>query len=69
MSSDKCTITGHVLFSLENPRLGKGIIIGLLVPATVIPIVVLMGIILALGIALVYLLILKKSSKSLTNNR
>jgi hypothetical protein len=56
------------LFSLENPRSENGIIISLVVPATVVPIMVLMGIILVFGIVLVYLL-KKKSSKSLTNNR
>ena len=45
----------------------EGISIGLLVPATVVPIVVLMGIILMLGIALVYLMKSEKTN-SLAND-
>ena len=60
-----------VLFSLGDLSTEEGISIGLVVPATVIPIVVLMGIILVLGIVLVYLIISKKSTRiySLTNDR
>ena len=49
----------------------KGISIGLVVSVTVVPLVVLMGITLVLGIALVYLIISKKSTRtySLTNDR
>ena len=45
--------------------------LSLVVPVTVVPIVVLVGITLALGIAFVYLMISKKSTRtrSLTNNR
>ena len=65
------TSTVIVLFSLEDPSTEEGISIGLVVPATVVPLVVLMGITLMLGIVLVYLIISKKSTRtySLANDR
>ena len=60
------------MFFSGNQDTEKGIILSLVVTATVVPIVVLVGITLALGIALVYLIISKKRStrtRSLTNDR
>lgn len=64
-----CTI---VLFSSANLYTeSRMIIISLIVPATVVPLVVLMGITLVLGIVLVYYIISKKSRrvKKTTNHR
>ena len=60
-----------LLFSLENVSTEEGILIGLVVSVIVVPLVVLMGITLVLGIALVYLIISKKSIRtySLANDQ
>ena len=60
-----------LLFSLENMSIEEGNLIDLVVSVIVVPLVVLMGITLVLGIALVYLIISKKSIRtySLANDQ
>ena len=61
----------RILFSLEDLSTEEGISIGLVVSLAVVPLVVLMGITFVLGIALVYLIISRKSARtySLTNDQ